>query len=257
MKRYMALGVTAAVALGAGGTALGQKAGAFGSAAQDTAGGLSLMPATIEHSAQPGALATMTVANRSAAPLEVTVTARPWVQSASGKVAPNRRGTLPGVSVDKPSFTLAPGAEQAVTATLNSSPSAGYLYGAIEAVGVPTDASKRKGVVLGYRLIGALRILPAAAKTGLTAGTVKAVRGTAVVPVRNTGNTLDPISGTVRVKGARGTKSISLAPTKILPGKSVNVPLGTKLAKGSYTAKLSLKQRGKTGLSATKKFKVR
>ena len=149
------------------------------------------MPGTIEHGAQPGALATMTVANRSTTPLAVTVTARPWVQSASGKVSPNRRATLPGVSVDKASFTLAPGAEQAVTATLNSAPSAGYLYGAIEAVGVPTDLSKRKGVVLGYRLVGALRILPAAPKTGLTAGTAKAVKGTAVVPVKNTGNTLD------------------------------------------------------------------
>lgn len=255
MKRYMALGAVVA-ALGAGATALGQIAVA-GSAAQDSAGGLSLMPATIEHNAQPGALSTMTVANRSATPLAVTVAARPWVQSASGKVSPNRRATLPGVSVDKTSFTLAPGAEQPVTATLNSAPSAGYLYGAIEAVGVPTDLSKRKGVVLGYRLIGALRIVPAAPKTGLTAGTAKAVKGTAVVPVKNTGNTLDAVSGTVRVKGARGTKSISLAATKILPGKTINVPLGTKLAKGSYTATLSLKQRGKTALSATKKFKVK
>ena len=126
------------------------------------------------------------------------------MQSASGKVSPNRRGTLPGVSVDKASFTLAPGAEQAVTATLNSAPSAGYLYGAIEAVGVPTDLSKRKGVVLGYRLVGALRITPATPKTGLTAGTAKAVKGTAVVPVKNTGNTLDAVSGTVRVKSSGG-----------------------------------------------------
>ena len=107
------------------------------------------------------------------------------------------------------------------------------------------------------RLVGALRILPAAPKTGLTAGTAKAVKGTAVVPVKNTGNTLDAVSGTVRVKSARGTKSISLAATKILPGKTINVPLGSKLAKGSYTATLSLKQRGKTALSATKKFKIK
>src|SRR5687768_16033524 len=115
MKRYMALGAVV-VALGAGATVLGQIAVA-GSAAQDTAGGLSLMPATIEHNAQPGALSTMTVANRSATPLTVTVAARPWVQSASGKVSPNRRATLPGVSVDKTSFTLAPGKEELVTAT--------------------------------------------------------------------------------------------------------------------------------------------
>jgi hypothetical protein len=254
MKRYMALGA-ALTALGAGGAALSQMA--VGSAAQDTAGGLSIMPATVEHGPQPGPLATMTVANRSATPLTVTVAARPWVQSASGKVSPNRRATLPGVSVDKATFTLAPRAEQTVTATLDSAPSAGYLYGAIEAVGVPTDVASRKGVVLGYRLVGTLRILPAAPKTGLTAGNAKAVKGTAVVPVKNTGNTLDAVSGTVRVKSASGTKRLSLAGTKILPGKSVNVPLGSNLAKGSYTATLSLKQRGKTALTATKKFKVK
>ena len=256
MKRYMALGA-ALMALGAGGTALGQKAAAVGSAAQDTAGGLSLMPAMIEHNAQPGRLTSMTVANRSAAPLAVTVAARPWVQSAAGKVAANRRSALAGVSVDQPSFTLAPGEEKVVTATLDAAPAAGYLYGAIEAVGIPTDASRRKGVVLGYRLIGSLRILPATPKTGLSAGAAKAVKGTAVVRVKNTGNTLDAISGTVRVKGVRGTKTLALASTRILPGKSVNVPLGTKLAKGSYTASLSIKQRGKTALSATKKFRVK
>jgi hypothetical protein len=95
-------------------------------------------------------------------------------------------------------------------------------------------------VVLGYRLVGSLRILPAAPKTGLTAGKAKAVKRTAVVAVKNTGNTIDAVSGTVRVKSSRGTKRASLQATKILPGKSVNVPLGSKLAKGSYTATLSL-----------------
>lgn len=255
MKRLMALGA-ALTALGVGGAALGQTAAAGGAAAQAD-GGLSMMPAIIEHGPQAGPLTTLTVANRSAAPMAVTVTPRPWTQAATGKVSPNRRATLPGVSVDKATFTLAPGAEQAVTATLDSAPSAGYLYGAIEAVGVPTDLSKRKGVVLGYRLVGALRITPATPKIGLTAGTAKAVKGTAVVPVKNTGNTLDPVSGTVRVKSSGGTKRISLAATKILPGKTINVPLGSKLAKGSYTATLSLKQRGKTALTATKKFKVK
>ena len=256
MKRYMALGAVLA-ALGAGGAALGQQKATAGAVAAQTTGGLSMMPAFVEHGAQPGALATLTVANRSAKPLAVTVTPRPWVQSATGKVATNRRATLAGVSVDQASFTLAPGAETQVNATLASAPSAGYLYGALEVVGIPTDASKRKGVVLGYRLVGALRITPAAAKTGLTAGKPKAVQGTAVLPVKSSGNTLDPVSGSIRVKSARGTKNSALAAVKILPGKSINVPLGTKLAKGSYTATVKLKQRGKTALSVTKKFTVR
>jgi hypothetical protein len=255
MKRYVALGAVLA-ALGAGGAALGQKAVAGGAAAQAD-GGLSVMPALIEHNASPGALATLTVANRSAAPLAVTVTPRPWVQSATGKVSPNRRATLPGVSVSQPTFTLAPGAERQVSATLDAVPAAGYLYGAMEVVGVPADAAARKGVVLGYRLVGALRVLPDAPKNGLSAGTPKASGSTAVIPVKNTGNTLDAVTGSVRVRGARGAKNLTIAAVRILPGKSVNLPAGTKLAKGSYTATLTLKQRGKNALSATKRFKVK
>ena len=56
-----------------------------------------------------------------------------------------------------------------VNATLNSAPSAGYLYGAMEVIGVPADAAKRKGVVLGYRLVGSIRINPAAPKYAITA----------------------------------------------------------------------------------------
>jgi hypothetical protein len=255
MKRLMALGAVLA-ALGAGATALGQKAAA-GAAAAQAGGGLSGMPAMIEHGPEAGALATLTVANRSAAPLAVTVTPRPWTQSASGKVSPNRRATLPGVTVSQSTFTLAPGGEQQVNASLNSAPSAGYLYGALEVVGVPTDAATRNGVVLGYRLVGSLRILPSTPKFGLTASNAKAVNGTAVIPVKNTGNTLDPVRGTISVKGARGTKNLAISSVRILPGKSVNVPAGTNLASGSYTAKVTLKQRGKKALAVTKQFRVK
>ena len=48
-----------------------------------------------------------------------------------------------------------------------------------------------------------------------------------------------------------------MRPCKILPGKTVNIPLGTKLPKGSYTAKVTLNQRGKRRCQLTKKFKVK
>jgi hypothetical protein len=256
MKRYVALGAVL-TALGAAGAAAVQGAAAGGSAAQTKDGGLSIMPALIEHSAQPGPLASMTVANRSTAALEVTVTARPWTQAVTGKVSPNRRGTLPGVSVSQTKFTLQPGAETVVQANLTSAPSAGYLYGAMEVVGVPTDAAKRKGIVLGYRLVGAIRINPAAPKYSITAGKVKASKGTAVIPIKNAGNTIDGVTGTVRVKGAAGTKNFEVSNVKILPGKTVNLPAGTKLSKGSYTATVSLNQKGKKALAVTKKFKVK
>jgi len=49
--------------------------------------------------------------------------------------------------------------------------------------------AKRKGLVLGYRVVGAVRLLPAAPKAAITAGKIKASKGTAVLPVKNTGNT--------------------------------------------------------------------
>jgi hypothetical protein len=256
MKRYVALGAVLTV-LGAGGAAAVQGAAAGGSAAQTKDAGLSVMPAVIEHNASPGALASMTVANRSTEALDVTVTPRPWVQAVTGKVSPNRRATLPGVSVSQAKFTLQPGAETVVTANLASAPSAGYLYGAMEVVGVPADAAKRKGVVLGYRLVGSIRINPAAPKYSITAGKVKASGSTAVIPVKNAGNTIDPVSGSVKVKGAQGTKNLTVAAVKVLPGKTVNLPAGTKLAKGAYTATVTLNQRGKKALSVSKKFKVK
>ena len=66
MKQYMLLGAVLA-ALGAGGAALGQKAAAGGAAAAQADGGLSVLPALVEHDTRLGPLATYTVANRSAA----------------------------------------------------------------------------------------------------------------------------------------------------------------------------------------------
>jgi hypothetical protein len=252
----MALGAVVA-AVGAGAAAFGQTAAAGGAAAAQTDGGLSLLPALIEHNATPGPLGTYTVANRSAAPLAVTVTPRPWVQSATGKVSVNRRATLPGVTVSESSFTLAAGAERNVSLTLTAAPAAGALYGGLEVVGLPADAATRKGVVLGYRIIGTIRILPTTRSVSLVAGTPKATRGTAVLPVRNAGNTIDEVTGSVTLRGARGSRNRSIQAVRILPGKQINVPLGSRLARGSYTAIVRLNQGGKRVLTVTKRFRVR
>src|SRR5690349_2805516 len=105
MKRSVALGAVV-LALGAGGTALGQ-----------------ISPAVIEvHNAPSGPLGSILVANRSTIPLSVTVTPRPWLQSDAGKVSPNRKAKLAGLSLSESAFTLAPGAEKQVAATLNGQP---------------------------------------------------------------------------------------------------------------------------------------
>jgi hypothetical protein len=256
MKRYMALGAVL-VALGAGGAALGQKAAAGGATAAQNDGGLSVLPAVVEHGPQPGPLGTYTIANRSAAPLAVTVTPRPWVQATSGKVSVNRRAKLAGVSIDAPTFTLAPGAQRNVVATLTTTPSAGSLYGAMEVVGLPADAATRKGVVLGYRIIGTVRVVPTSPRIGLVAGKPKARKGTAVLSIRNSGNTAEPLSGSVTLRSAAGSRTRSVASLRILPGKSVSLPLGTRLTSGRYTATLRLVQRGRVALRTTKRFTVK
>jgi hypothetical protein len=172
-------------------------------------------------------------------------------------VASNRRTKLAGVSVNQPSFTLAPGAVQDVAVTLASVPPAGALYGAVEVIGLPTNAATRKGVVLGYRLLGTVRIVPAQPKYALTASAPKASQGTAVLPVRNTGNTIEPVTGTIRVKGASGTRNDNLDDVRILPGKQIYVPLGTRLAKGSYSMTVTLNQHGRKVLTLKKKFRVK
>ena len=94
-------------------------------------------------------------------------------------------------------------------------PSSGYLYGALEVVGLPADLEQRKGVVAGYRLVNSLRYTPADCqgrdiKTGAAkvvgSGKAKAL----TLSVRNTGNTLDPVSGTLKLKSALGTKNGSV-----------------------------------------------
>jgi len=244
----------------AGGTAIGQQAAAGGKAvaSKQGEGGLSLMPATMQAQAtRTGTLAEVTVANRSAAPMSVTVAPRQWLQAADGKVTPNRRANLAGVSVSEGAFTLDPGVEKKLTVNLNALPAGGAGYGALEVVGLPTDVATRKGVVLGYRVVGVIRLTPAAPRTGLTAGKIKTTKGTAVLPVKNTGNTIDALSGTISVKTALGTRNSSVPLIKVLPGKTVNIPLATKLGKGSATAKVTVNQGGKRALQINKKFAVK
>jgi hypothetical protein len=76
--------------------------------------------------------------------------------------------------------------------------------------------------------------------------------------VRNTGNTVDPVTGTVSVKGPLGTKQGSIKSTRILPGKSIAVPVTSAkhLSKGKYTATIQLTQ-GTTKIKLTKKITVK
>ena len=80
-----------------------------------------------------------------------------------------------------------------------------------------------------------------------------------MVPVKNTGNTLDPVTGTVKVKGAGGSRNAARSQAvRILPGKSVNVPVGQQARQGLLHGHAAA-QRSAAGRRSRprKKFKVK
>ena len=200
-------------------------------------------------------------------PLAIKVAARPWRQARSGAVAPDRRKTLARqVRVSAGSFTLAPGARRSVAFTLLSAPVGGSLYGAMEVVGTPPKPKKRSGIVAAYRLVGSMRLNPAAGTAHAAArgsarrgSTGKGAKRAIKVALRNTGNTVDPVRGTARVTGSRGTRTVSIADKRIVPGATIDLPLGAVkgLPKGSYRARISLFQAGKPVLTTTRRFRIR
>ena len=141
---------------------------------------------------------------------------------------------------------------------LTSAPAGGSLFGALEVVGLPADHATRKGVVLGYRIVGSLRILPAVPKVSLVVGNAKAVRqdGGAAGQERRQhdrpGQRQGPHPGR-----QRHARSLDLLDPGILPGKTINVPVGKGLSSGSYTATLTLNQRGKRVVNLKKKFRIK
>ena len=132
---------------------------------------------------------------------------------------------LAGVTVSATSFTMATGTKRSVSVRLNSMPAAKSLFGALEVVGRPVKTSK--GINVAYRLIPSLRFNPTsgARKISLSAGAAKVASRAVILPVRNRGNTVDPVSGSVSISGGGSGRSGALRSVRILPGKTVNFDL--------------------------------
>jgi len=256
--RVMVLGGAAVAAAVVAGGAIVAQADSTKAGAAAAPGGLGVENGSIERPAAAGASQVVKVSNHSDKALAISVAARPWTQGSNGVASPNRRSTLSDVGVDQGSFTLAAGASRDVNVTLKSVPSAGYQYGALEVVGLPTDVAKRKGLITGYRIVGALRYTAATPSYGVKVGSVKVKGGMVTLAVTNSGNTTEPISGTVRLKGPLGTRQASVQGTRVLPGKSISLALASakKLTAGSYTATVNLKQRD-FKVATTKKLKIK
>jgi hypothetical protein len=79
------------------------------------------------------------------------------------------------------------------------------------------------------------------------------------VKVKNRGNTVDPVGGTVSVTGAGGGGSGGISPTSIVPGKTIKLKLLSLrgMRKGRYTAAITLAQAGRNIVSVTRHFRIR
>jgi hypothetical protein len=222
------------------------------------AGGLSVSPAILEHIATVGSVGSVTINNTAATALKITVTPRPWNQARSGAVSANRKATLSkDIKVGTRSFVLAAGAQRSVSLSLAHRPSGGALFGALEVMGVPTSKPSGSGITAEYRIISSLRLTAAAPRHGVRIGDARISGKSAVVAVRNTGNTVDPVAGSVRLTGPRGTVNATIAAVRVLPNAIVDLKLSaaSKLPKGRYTASVSLSQGGKKVAAAKRSFR--
>jgi hypothetical protein len=260
-RRKLALGAAAVAGLAATQIAFAEApSGPRASAAQ---GGVAVTPAILETTARRGASGSATITNSSGRRLRMTVRARPWRQARNGDVAANRSRTLSGVSVSATRFTLDSGASRTVTVTLNRVPSRGSQYGALDVVGKPTR--RRRGINVAYNLVSSLRFNPSsgARRLRLSAGKARVTgRGSGralVLQVRNRGNTVDPVGGSVDVSGAGGGRSGAISSMRILPGKRIDLKLMSLrgFGRGRYTASVTLAQAGRNLMSVTRTFRIR
>jgi hypothetical protein len=227
------------------------------------AGGLSVSPSRLETTARAGASGSVTITNSSTRKLRVTVRARPWRQSSSGVVAANRSRTLGLVRVSASKFTLAAGTSRTITVRLRRVPARRSLYGALDILGKPTK--RRSGINVAYRLVSSLRFNPTAGrrKLRLSAGSAGTTgRGSSrmlTVKVKNRGNTVDPVGGTVSISGPGGGRSGGIAPASIVPGKTVKLRLLSLsgMRRVRYTAAITLAQGGRNIVSVTRHFRIR
>jgi hypothetical protein len=271
VKLILGTGAVLAAPLFAGATL----AGAIGSAAPAPAavaasaetGGLSLTPAIVERVARAGTAASVTVANTTDHTVRVTLRPRPWLQARDGTVSPDPHRTLKRlVGMSPASFTMSAGSRRTVRLTLRRHAPGGSLYGALDVSGVPRGTRLPNGITPRYRLIGSLRLNPRKPQARVRADALRVSgrggRQTLVLPLRNLGNTVAPISGRVVLRGPRGERPNVLEPVRVVPRRLIHITLGTYRGllrgqrPGRYRLSITLSQSGRTVLRTTRTVRL-
>ena len=266
MKRATSRLVAGALSLAVVGSATG---GVIAAQADDAApraqaaqqGGVQITPARVEATAKKGTVASFTVKNSTKDTLRVTVTIRPWSQNrATGQVAINKRANLSPYVVASPQvFDLRPGT-RSLKLNMKRTTASGSLYGGIQVFAKQKKKKATNGIIPQYEVIGALRLNPRVKRPNLRVGATDVVgRGNGrslILAVRNTGNTLDPVSGTVKITGPTGRTS-TIPAVSIVPGQVVYLKGGSLrgMKGGNYTATWTITQ-GTKRYTAKRTFKL-
>jgi rRNA maturation protein Nop10 len=143
-------------------------------------------------------------------------------------------------------FIIGTGAKRAFSLRMLRRTSSGSLYGNVDIFGKPTKTTGRKGIIPQHRLISKLRLNPTRKRYGLRTGAAQVRGGQVLLPIRNLGNTLDPLGGTFRLSGP-SSRSGSFKAIAALPGKLVALGAGGArgMKKGRYTLTATVTQGGR------------
>jgi hypothetical protein len=224
-------------------------------------GGVSITPATIETTARRGSVGTFTVKNTTKDTLRVTVTVRPWSQNrTTGQVAINKRASLtPYVRASPQTFDLKPGS-RSIKLNMRRMTAARSLYAGIQVFGKQKKPKARNGIIPQWDLVGRLRLNPSSKRPNLRVGATDVVGSgngrSLILAVRNIGNTLDPVGGTVRITGPTG-RNATIPQVGVVPGQVVYLKGGALrgMKGGNYTATWSITQ-GSKRYTAKRTFRL-
>jgi hypothetical protein len=223
--------------------------GVFGSAATAHAqgsGGLSVTPAILEHRATVGRVGSITLTNTTRETLRVRVRVRPWRQELNGRVVTDGRSTLTRyVKANRTSFRLRAGAKIPLTFRMRRRTRSGSLYGNVDILGKPVKTKGRKGIIPQYRLISTLRLHPRRKSHRLRTGVAQVRRGQILLPIRNLGNTIDPVRGSFSITGPT-RRNGSFQGVAALPGKLIALGAGNTrgMKRGRYRMNATVIQGG-------------
>jgi len=256
--------VALAVAVAVAGVATGGvMARADGGAprARASASGIALTPATVEHVARRGTVGRVRIKNTTHGTLRVTVAVRPWRQNrVTGRVAVNGRTSLSPYVVASPRrFNLRRGS-RTVRLRMRRTPPGGSLYGGVDVFAKQRKRKARNGIIPQYRVVGRIRLNPARPRPNLKLGSVRVFgRGNGrslALEVRNLGNTIDSVGGTVAISGP-SSRTSALTAVPVVPGQVVALRAGSLrgLPRGGYSARFRVTQ-GSRRYTVTRGFRL-